>query len=45
MDALEIHQKGEQYKALLARASTEALLSAPPDIKVLQPVGGFPLRA
>ncbi|KAJ9612122.1 hypothetical protein H2200_003719 [Cladophialophora chaetospira] len=44
MEALEIHRNSEPYKALMVRASTEGLLAAPPDVKVLQPVGGFPLR-
>jgi quinol monooxygenase YgiN len=45
MAALEEHRKGEQYQAMLVRAREEKLLAGPPDIKILQPVGGFGLRA
>ncbi|KIW27234.1 uncharacterized protein PV07_06992 [Cladophialophora immunda] len=41
MEALEQHRAGEQYRALMARAKNEGLLTGPPDVKVLQPVGGF----
>ncbi|OCT54956.1 hypothetical protein CLCR_03223 [Cladophialophora carrionii] len=33
------HRKGERYHALLARTKDEDLLSGPPDVKILQPVG------
>jgi quinol monooxygenase YgiN len=44
MAALEEHQKSEPYQALMKRAAEEQLLAGPPDIKILQPVGGFPAR-
>ncbi|ETI23248.1 hypothetical protein G647_05047 [Cladophialophora carrionii CBS 160.54] len=44
MAALEEHRKGEQYHALLARTKDEGLLSGPPEVKILQAVGGFPAR-
>ncbi len=40
MEALEAHRNGKQYQALMASAAKEQLLAAPPDIKVLQSVGG-----
>jgi quinol monooxygenase YgiN len=45
MAALEAYRKGDQYQALMARAKNEGLLTGPPDVKVLQSVGGFSLRA
>lgn len=44
-EALHTHQSSSMYQALEVQAASMDLLSAPLDIKIIKPVGGFAARA